>query len=64
MEISCLYEFLFNISRFFLQKFEIHGYIASSILSHAIMENQLKWAPTTVVDWKNFMRVMFRRVQR
>ena len=26
------------------------------IQSHAIMEKQLKWAPATVVDWKNFMR--------
>ena len=26
------------------------------IQSHAIMEKQLKWAPATVVDWKNLMR--------
>ena len=26
------------------------------IQSNEIMEKQLKWAPATVVDWKNFMK--------
>ena len=29
---------------------------SEDVQSHAIMEKQLKWAPATVINWKNFMR--------
>ena len=57
-----------NTSRFFLPSFETR--VLTSLLqftylwyediqSHAIIEKQLKWAPATVVEWKNFMRDIY-----
>ena len=57
-------EFLFNPFWFLLSSSKLlitsllqFMYLwCEDIQSHAIEEEQLQWAPATVVDWKNFMR--------